>query len=104
VLIEGVGGVMSPVSEAATNLDWIKALGCPVVLVVGSYLGGLNHALTAIETLKAHAVPVRALVLNESGDSTVDFQATLQTLRRFAPDRMIVPLRRGAAMLDLDLG
>lgn len=104
VLIEGVGGVMSPVTDAATNLDWMKALACPVVLVTGSYLGGLNHALTAIETLKAHGVAIEALVLNESADSTVDFEATLEVLRRFAPERTIVPLRRGAPRLDLDLG
>jgi dethiobiotin synthetase len=103
VLIEGVGGVMSPVTDRATNLDWIKALDCPIVLVSGSYLGALNHALTAIETLKAHAVLIRALVLNESADSTVDFDATLDALRRFAPDQTIATLRRGAPNLDLDL-
>jgi dethiobiotin synthetase len=43
VLIEGVGGVMSPVADDALNLDWIKALHCPVVLVAGSSLGALNH-------------------------------------------------------------
>jgi len=103
VLIEGVGGVMSPVTERATNLDWIKALACPAVLVVGSYLGALNHALTAIETLKAHGAPIQALVLNETADSTVDFQATLEVLRRFAPDQVIATLRRGAPSLDLEL-
>lgn len=103
VLIEGVGGVMSPVTETATNLDWIKALGCPAVLVVGSYLGALNHALTGIETLKAHGVSIKALVLNETAESTVDFQATWETLRRFAPEHPIATLRRGAPFLDLDL-
>jgi dethiobiotin synthetase len=104
VLIEGVGGVMSPVATDALNLDWIKALACPVILVTGTYLGALNHALTAIETLKAHKVAVEAVVVNESADSTVDFDATAQTLRRFAPGHAIATLRRGAPKLDLDLG
>jgi dethiobiotin synthetase len=103
VLIEGVGGVMSPLTPDATNLDLIKALKRPAILVTGTYLGALSHALTALETLKAHGAPVQALVLNESADSTVDFGATLATLRRFAPDVAIAPLRRGAPALELEL-
>jgi dethiobiotin synthetase len=103
VLIEGVGGVMSPMTSDALNLDFLKALGCPAILVTGSYLGALNHALTALETLKAHGVRVEAVVLNESAESTVDFDATLQTLRRFAPTYAIATVRRGAPRLDLDL-
>ena len=39
---------MSPMTSDALNLDLIKILGCPVILVTGSYLGALNHALTAL--------------------------------------------------------
>ena len=53
VLIEGVGGLMSPVTDEATGLDWLKALDLPALLVSGSYLGAISHALTAIETLRA---------------------------------------------------
>ena len=103
VLIEGVGGVMSPMTSDALNLDLIKALGCEVLLVTGSYLGALTHALTAIETLKAHAVPVRVVVLNESADSGVDFEATLQTLRLHAAATPITAVRRGASAMAVEL-
>jgi dethiobiotin synthetase len=103
VLIEGVGGVMSPMTSDALNLDLIKILGCPVILVTGSYLGALNHALAALETLKAHKVDVKAVVLNESAGSTVQFEATLDSLRRFAPTHVITTLRRGAHGVDLSL-
>jgi dethiobiotin synthetase len=103
VLIEGVGGVMSPMTSDALNLDLIKALHVPVLLVTGSYLGALTHALTALETLKAHAVTVRAVVLNESEASGVDFDATLAVLRRYVGTCPIAPLRRGARSVALDL-
>jgi dethiobiotin synthetase len=103
VLIEGVGGVMSPMTSDALNLDLIKALGCEVLLVTGSYLGALTHALTAIETLKAHGVSVRATVVNESADSGVDFEATLQTLRRYAGETLITAVRRGASAMAVGL-
>jgi len=103
VLIEGVGGVMSPMTSDALNLDLIKALGCEALLVTGSYLGALTHALTAIETLKAHGVSVRAIALNESAGSGVDFDATHQTLQRHAASTSIVTIRRGASSVALDL-
>ncbi len=49
VLIEGVGGVMVPLDETHTILDWIAALNIPSVLVVGSYLGTISHTLTALK-------------------------------------------------------
>jgi dethiobiotin synthetase len=97
VLIEGVGGVMSPVTSDALNLDLIKALRCPVILVTGSYLGALSHTLTALETLKAHSVSVEAVVLNESADSTVQLESTLESLRRFARVDAINTVSRGAS-------
>jgi dethiobiotin synthetase len=103
VLIEGVGGVMSPMTSDALNLDFIKSLRCPVILVTGSYLGALNHALAALETLKAHKVDVKAVVLNESAGSTVQFEATLDSLRRFASTHPITTLRRGARSVEIDL-
>jgi dethiobiotin synthetase len=101
VLIEGVGGVMSPMTSDALNLDLIKALGCEVLLVTGSYLGALTHALTALETLKAHCIPVRAVILNETTDSGVDFDATLRTLRRFEVAATVVTVKRGASAVEI---
>ena len=66
LLIEGVGGLMSPVTRAATGLDWLKALGLPALLVSGSYLGAISHALTAIETLRAHGVALVGVAVSES--------------------------------------
>ena len=58
VLIEGVGGLMSPITPTATGLDWLKPRSAlPVLLVSGSYLGAISHALTAVETLRAHGDP-----------------------------------------------
>jgi dethiobiotin synthetase len=97
ILVEGVGGLMSPVAEDGTGLDWLLALGCPALLVCGSYLGAISHALTAVEALRARRAPLAGLVLNESPAPAVDLGATADALRRFAGlDPVIV--RRGAAV------
>ena len=102
VLIEGVGGVMSPIADDALNLDLIEALACPVVLVGGSYLGGLSHMLTALETLKSHGVAVGPVILNESAGSTIDFAAAMATLGRFAAGVRVIPLRQGGDLEAID--
>ena len=83
-LIEGVGGVMVPLDRAHTVRDWIVASGLPCVLVAGSYLGSLSHALTALEALERVGAGVTAIAVNETPDSTVALDATLESLARHA--------------------
>jgi dethiobiotin synthetase len=101
VLVEGVGGVMSPIATDALNIDLIAALQCPTILVCGTYLGAINHALTAIETLRARKIALRALAVSETAGSSVDFSATMDTLSRFAPGVRIAPIRHGAQNCQL---
>ncbi len=80
LLVEGIGGVMVPLDHRHTVRDWIAACGLPGVLVAGSYLGSLSHALTALEALVRAGVPVAAVVVNESEGSAVPLEQTLDAL------------------------
>ena len=93
VLVEGVGGLMSPVAEDATCLDWIKAIDCSVLLVGGSYLGAISHTLTALETLGRHGREAAVVAVSESQDSSVELEETVAAIaaRTAAP---VIPLRR----------
>jgi dethiobiotin synthetase len=101
VLVEGVGGVMSPIAADALNIDLIVALQCPAMLVCGTYLGAINHALTAVEALRARKIALRALAVSETAGSSVDFAATLDTLSRFVPGTHIAAIRHGAERSEL---
>jgi dethiobiotin synthetase len=94
-LIEGVGGVMVPLDETHTVRDWIAASGLPCVLVAGSYLGSLSHALTALDALKKVGAGVTAIAINESQNSAVPLDATLETLSRHAASIPLVAIARG---------
>jgi len=82
LLVEGAGGVMSPLTDGETNLDMIAALGAPVLLVAGSYLGTISHILTALVALRAAKVMVAAVVMSESLDAP-DLAQTADTLKPF---------------------
>ncbi|PIC00595.1 dethiobiotin synthase [Caulobacter sp. X] len=81
-LVEGAGGVMSPMTDEATNLDLMAALGLPILLVAGSYLGTASHLLTALEVVRARSLTVAAIVVSESLDAP-DLDQTVEMLRAF---------------------
>lgn len=88
-LVEGAGGVMSPMTDDATNLDLMVALGLPVLLVAGSYLGTASHLLTALEVLRARDLTVTAIVVSESLDAP-DLDQTVEMTRVFEQAAPIV--------------
>ncbi len=93
-LIEGAGGVMSPLCEDATCLDLIAGLGDPTILVTGTYLGAISHTLTALWVLRSAAIPLRGIVVSESAES-VGLAETIDGLRQFGGGEVpIFPLPR----------
>jgi dethiobiotin synthetase len=93
-LIEGAGGVMSPISSDATCLDLIVRLSYPAVLVTGTYLGALSHTLTALAALRGNMVALRGIVVSESVGG-VGLGETVDSLGEFGDlDLPIHPLPR----------
>jgi dethiobiotin synthetase len=84
LFIEGVGGVMVPLDDRHTVLDWMAELRLPLILVAGSYLGALSHTLTALDAVKKRGLAVAAIVVNETPGSPVPLDDTAQTLQRFS--------------------
>ncbi|HMB74031.1 MAG TPA: dethiobiotin synthase [Gammaproteobacteria bacterium] len=97
-LIEGIGGVMVPLNEHETVLDWIAALGAPALLVAGSYLGAISHALTAYEALRSRALAVHAIVVDQSRDEPVPLEETRATIAAFTTPTPVVSLARDGAV------
>ncbi|HSM95474.1 MAG TPA: dethiobiotin synthase [Rhizomicrobium sp.] len=94
LFIEGVGGVMVPLDETHTVLDWMEALDLPLILITGSYLGTISHTLTAVESLKLKRLRIKALVINDSGDGAVPMDETKAALARFIPDVTLFAMPR----------
>jgi len=65
VVVEGVGGLMVPLSEKMDVRDLIASLGLPTLVVGRAALGGVNHALLTIEALRQRAIPIIGIVLNQ---------------------------------------
>ena len=100
VVIEGVGGVMVPLDDRRTVLDWMTALDLPAVLVCASYLGAISHALSALDVLLRHGVKVAALVVSETPGSSVALDETVATIARVAAPAAVLALPRAEAAAD----
>ncbi len=94
LLIEGIGGIMVPIDEQRTVLDWMVTLRMPLILVVGSYLGTISHTLTALDVLARRNLAIAALVVNQSDDSKIPTAEIVAELARFAGATPVIALGR----------
>jgi dethiobiotin synthetase len=94
LIIEGIGGIMVPLDERHTVLDWMIEIDVPLILVAGSYVGTLSHTLSALDVLERHDLKVAAVVVSESAASAASLDDTAATIRRFATGIQVLALPR----------
>jgi dethiobiotin synthetase len=94
LFIEGIGGIMVPLDDHRTVLDWMSMLRIPIVLVAGSYVGTMSHTLTSLEVLVRRNLNVAAVVISESEGSAASLEDTVATLQRFADSIDVVGIAR----------
>lgn len=68
LIVEGVGGAMSPISTSMTCLDLAIELQFPVVLVAANRLGCVSHTLLAAEAIQRRGLQLVAVILNDFGN------------------------------------
>jgi dethiobiotin synthetase len=98
MVVEGVGGLMSPITEDHTGLDLMAALAIPAVLVGGTYLGAISHTLTALAAARARDVNIRILVVSESAAGDAPFAETVASLTRLAAPLKVMAAPRNGDM------
>lgn len=65
LLVEGIGGLLVPIAEDYTYADLARDMDMEALVVVGSRLGALNHALLTFEALRVRKISVLGYVLND---------------------------------------
>ena len=81
VIVEGAGGLLVPLNGRYSFADLAVELRLPILVVVGSKLGALNHALLTFECAQARALPLLGYILNHpTPDSDLAIQTNAQTL------------------------
>ena len=66
IVVEGAGGLFSPISEHSLNIDLALRLAFPAVIVDGGRLGCVGRVLAARTAAAARRLPVAAVVVSQS--------------------------------------
>ena len=82
-IIEGAGGLFSPLSDTHLNADLAKDLKIPLILVTASYLGSISHTLATITAADAHGLKIKKIILSEPPHLNTDVNAFEQELMRW---------------------
>lgn len=80
VVVEGVGGWAAPLSAQLDQLDLVRALELPVLLVVGLRLGCINHARLSVRALRADGVRLLGWIGNAVDPAMERAEDNLATL------------------------
>lgn len=69
LLVEGAGGLLSPLTWADNHLDLAHSLDARVLLVASDRRGVINHTLLTLRVLATEKIPVVGVVLNQPAAS-----------------------------------
>jgi dethiobiotin synthetase len=69
VLIEGAGGLMVPITDEFMTIDYVSTRQLPLIMVVNSTLGSINHAILSFEAIKARGIEMPLVLYNTHFDT-----------------------------------
>ena len=72
LLVEGIGGILCPVTPAMSVADLAKEFHLPLLVVARSTLGTINHTALAIEAARARGLALAGVVVNRYNHESPD--------------------------------
>lgn len=75
LLVEGVGGLLSPLTETESVADLAADFGFPLLIVARLGLGTINHTLLTVEAAVSRGFQIAGIVLNEEKPGHGDVSA-----------------------------
>lgn len=96
VLVEGVGGWLAPLTETLEQAEVVRALGLPVVMVVGMRLGCVHQARATQRAIEWDGCTFAGWIANPIDPSMLNLDDNLAVLTRVMgrPPLRVMPGRR----------
>ena len=64
VVVEGIGGLMVPLTESEFVADFARLAGLPVVIVTTPKLGTINHTLLTVRVCREFGLDIAGIIVN----------------------------------------
>ena len=65
LVVEGIGGVMTPITENYFVADMIVQMNIPAIIVAGSRIGTINHTIMTCLACKERGVKIKGIIIND---------------------------------------
>ena len=98
VVVEGIGGALTPLAGTRTVADLVAELRLPVWVVARPSLGTLNHTLLTVEALRRRRVAVQKIVVSgaKGGDEAERTNPLLLSRLTGLPVELLPKIRNAA--------
>ena len=93
LIVEGVGGLLCPLSHSLRVTDLAKQLAYPLIIVAANRLGVVNHTLMTVELASGEGLKVLGIILNDLAPANaedVSKQTNRQLLEEWTPGIPVV--------------
>ncbi len=64
ILVEGMGGIMTPILENYFVTHLIKDMKLPAIIVAGNKIGTINHTIMTCIMCKKYKIPLKGIIIN----------------------------------------
>ena len=82
MLVEGMGGIMTPILKNYFITDLIKEMKIPTIIVTRSKIGTINHTVMTIKMCEKYKIPIKGIIINnfDKGYAVKELTRDLQNL------------------------
>jgi dethiobiotin synthetase len=82
ILVEGMGGVMTPILKDYYITNLIKEMNIPALIVTRSKIGTVNHTIMTVKMCEKYKIPVKGIIINnfDAGYPIKQLTSDLQNL------------------------
>jgi dethiobiotin synthetase len=64
LLVEGMGGIMTPILKDYYITNLIKEMKIPTVIVTRSKVGTVNHTIMTVKMCEKYKIPIKGIIIN----------------------------------------
>ncbi|MFL6316138.1 MAG: dethiobiotin synthase [Nitrososphaeraceae archaeon] len=90
MIVEGIGGIMVPVTKEKCILHFAKSLGLPTIIVAGSELGTINHTLLTVKICNDFGLNLLGIIINGMpAKVSLLKKQTVETIRELSKVRIL---------------
>ncbi len=103
MLVEGMGGVMTPILRNYCVADMIKHLKIPAIIVSRTRIGTINHTIMTVRMCQKYDIPIKGIILNDIDSDGYDTKVLTRDLKSILGTRILgsIPFMKNTDDLSL---